>query len=581
MSEKERNLIWEFRYFLKSNPNALGKFVQSVDWSEPHESTPAFELLNQWSEIGVEQALELLIPEINQGSSMIWSFAISILSRSEDSILLLYLLQLVQAIKFEPSIHSKLSKKHQNHDSKINKPRISSKTPKNPSGESSPIGQLAALLISRSINDFDFCVRFYWFLMVESDSPRYNKLYGHVAYNLMSGMDKTENGRIYRQTLRRQSELVYKLSNLASDISKSKEPRTKKIENLRSFLSDKLNGLDEFPPLAHPLDPGKLVVGIVPERAMVFKSAMSPLLLVFKVIDGSEFTIIYKHGDDMRQDQLVLQIIDVMNNLFLKENLDLKLTCYKVISTGINQGMSEFIPSSSLSSVLAENSNSISNYLKICWTNPNRAPGVSESVIMGVGDRHLDNLLLTNTGKLFHVDYGYILGHDPKPFPPPIKLCKEMVEAMNLSTKNVQPILSGYEVNSTVYNPSFQTSSPDGRSTPSAQTVFQKQQQLQLVNSSKLYDQFKSNCFVSYSLLRKTENSKLVLSLFSLMSKSELPDISEEPDQATTFIESRLRMDLNDEMATQSFQNTINDSISALFPQVMETIHKWAQYWRN
>ena len=30
-------------------------------------------------------------------------------------------------------------------------------------------------------------------------------------------------------------------------------------------------------------------------------------------------------------------------------------------------------------------------------------------------------------GNLFHIDFGYILGRDPKPFPPPMKLNKEMV----------------------------------------------------------------------------------------------------------------------------------------------------------
>lgn len=33
-------------------------------------------------------------------------------------------------------------------------------------------------------------------------------------------------------------------------------------------------------------------------------------------------------------------------------------------------------------------------------------------------------------GKLFHIDFGYILGRDPKPLPPPMKLSKEMVEGM-------------------------------------------------------------------------------------------------------------------------------------------------------
>ncbi len=50
--------------------------------------------------------------------------------------------------------------------------------------------------------------------------------------------------------------------------------------------------------------------------------------------------------------------------------------------------------------------------------------------LLGVGDRHLDNLLLSNSGHLIHVDFGYILGRDPKIFPPPMRLSKEMVEGM-------------------------------------------------------------------------------------------------------------------------------------------------------
>ena len=36
--------------------------------------------------------------------------------------------------------------------------------------------------------------------------------------------------------------------------------------------------------------------------------------------------------------------------------------------------------------------------------------------------------MLLFSGNLFHIDFGYILGRDPKPLPPPMKLSKEMVK---------------------------------------------------------------------------------------------------------------------------------------------------------
>ncbi len=46
----------------------------------------------------------------------------------------------------------------------------------------------------------------------------------------------------------------------------------------------------------------------------------------------------FKLGDDLRQDQLVLQLISLMDRLLQRENLDLKLSPYNVLSCSANHG---------------------------------------------------------------------------------------------------------------------------------------------------------------------------------------------------------------------------------------------------
>lgn len=66
----------------------------------------------------------------------------------------------------------------------------------------------------------------------------------------------------------------------------------------------------------------------------VFKSALNPLKITFTTQNiGPPYSIIYKNGDDLRQDQLCIQILLLFDKLLKAENLDLKLTPYVVPHT--------------------------------------------------------------------------------------------------------------------------------------------------------------------------------------------------------------------------------------------------------
>ncbi|XP_052204901.1 phosphatidylinositol 3-kinase, root isoform isoform X2 [Diospyros lotus] len=347
------------------------------------------------------------------------------------------------------------------------------------------------------------------------------------------------------QSLVRQTELTAQLCSIMRDVRNVRGGTQKKIEKLRQLLSGLLSELTYFEePIRSPLAPSVLITGIVPSESSIFKSALHPLRLTFRTDSGGSCKVIFKKGDDLRQDQLVIQMVTLMDRLLKLENLDLHLTPYRVLATGHDEGMLEFVPSSSLAQILSEH-RSIISYLQKFHPDEDGPFGITATCletfikscagysvityILGIGDRHLDNLLLRDDGRLFHVDFGFILGRDPKPFPPPMKLCKEMVEAMG-----------GAE--------------------------------------SQYYTRFKSYCCEAYNILRKSSN--LILNLFHLMAGSNIPDIASDPEKGILKLQEKFRLDLDDEECIHFFQDLINESVSALFPQMVETIHRWAQYWR-
>jgi phosphatidylinositol 3-kinase len=179
----------------------------------------------------------------------------------------------------------------------------------------------------------------------------------------LSSFTKAENGKEHRDLMGRQGLLIDTLAKRAKEIRMSKDPRPKKIDKLRALISDSKNGLAIMAPLPLPLNARIEVTGINPDKSSVFKSSLFPLLLYFQCSDGSEYPVIFKDGDDIRQDQLVIQLFTLMDRLLRKENLDLKLSPYDVLATGALQGLVQYIPSKTIAAIVSENG-TVLNYLR-------------------------------------------------------------------------------------------------------------------------------------------------------------------------------------------------------------------------
>ena len=103
LSDDEKSLILQFRYYLSRDKQALPKFLECVHWGPKQEVDEALELLSRWELLDPADALELLSPRFLQKGvdPRVRKYAISRLQCADNEELLLYLLQLVQALRYE------------------------------------------------------------------------------------------------------------------------------------------------------------------------------------------------------------------------------------------------------------------------------------------------------------------------------------------------------------------------------------------------------------------------------------------------------------------------------------------------
>ena len=546
-------LFWNYRYDLKNNqPRALTKIMNSVKWGNlKSENEFIKNILKQWKKIEISDILfmlsrkfsvnnlypntDIIINNNFEGMKELRKFAVKKLGEHSNEELNFILLQLVQAIRYED-----ISVK------KINSPLVS-------------------FLIKTCSKDTMLASSFYWFIECEADNDISSITNSHKNKNINLNNLK-EIIKIYdlirqefNKNLSEQSPEIFELINnekkfknelvnISDSLTKVQKNENKKRE-LRNILANKNKTIQEEFYL--PIDPHIKIKGTVTESCSVFKSAKCPVKYTFKVQEESQkynpheekelMSVMFKYGDDLRQDQLILQMINFMDSLLKKVHLNYEFTTYKVLATSKSDGFVEFVPNSrTIFDILKKYNNVILSYYKEISKNDeavkskyinsyiNSCAGYSVvTYILGIGDRHLENLMIDNRGRLFHIDFGFILGRDPKPAPPPIKLCQEMVDAMG------------------------------GKNSPN-------------------FEIFKQKCVNAYWVLR--DNARVIVNMFYLMIDSGIPELNDIENLYK--LHEKFVPGLSNDEASASFLTNLEESINALMPVLMEKFHAWAQYWK-
>ena len=124
----------------------------------------------------------------------------------------------------------------------------------------------------------------------------------------------------------------------------------------------------------------------------------------------------------------VLQLINIMNRLWILNGLDLNVLTFNCLQTGDKRGFIEMITDaetlkeiqgtaknvfkkSVINDWLKQHNPSTQNFLKAVdnFTNSCAAYNVA-TYILGIGDRHNDNVMVKYSGHMFHIDFGKYLG---------------------------------------------------------------------------------------------------------------------------------------------------------------------------
>lgn len=499
--EHEKDLVWKMRHEVQELfPEALARLLLVTKWNKHEDVAQMLYLLRSWSELPVLSALELL--DFSFADRHVGSFAIRSLRKLTDDELFQYLLQLVQVLKYESYLDCELTK-----------------------------FLLERALANRKIGHFLF-----WHLRSEMHVPSVALRFGLILEAYCRGSTH------HMKVLMKQGEALSKLKTLNDIVKvnsqKTTKPQTKELMHLCMRQEAYLEALSH---LQSPLDPSTLLAKVCVDQCTFMDSKMKPLWVMYSNEQAGghgSVGLIFKNGDDLRQDMLTLQMIQLMDVLWKREGLDLRMTPYGCLSTGDRTGLIEVVlrsdtianiqlNKSNMAATAAFNKDALLNWLKS--KNPGEAldRAIEEftlscagycvaTYVLGIGDRHSDNIMVRESGQLFHIDFGHFLGN----FKTKFGINRERV-----------PFILTYD---------FVHVIQQGKT-----------------NNSEKFERFRGYCERAYTILRR--HGLLFLHLFALMRAAGLPELSCSKD--IQYLKDSLALGKTEEEALKHFRVKFNEAL--------------------
>ncbi len=504
--------------FSLSGARAAWLLVRAAPWHEPDAAARVYALLRAMPRLDGRSALVLLDGCVVD--EVVRAYAVACLATLSDAEYRQLLLPLVSALKYERSHWS----------------------------------PLAHWLLMRALANRRLCgAALFWTLRAELHRPVHSERLALLLEAYLAAAGEHECALLYRQCwldaglhatatlVRREREHAARTTLLRSSLGKS------------PALARVFAGAAALP---LPTDAYCVVRGVVPDRCRWLQSFTCPLWI--ELTGGGSSTtaaaaaalareqLIFKAGDDLRQDLLTLLVLRQLNRVWQLDGLDMRMTLYDVLPTGAARGFIQVVPNTKTTAELQQAAggvaavfrrNVIADWLRSKNESPLQykravdnfmrscAAYCVATYLVGIQDRHNDNIMVAESGHLLHIDFAHFLGR---------------VMRFGAFNREKAPFVL----------------------TPAMAFVIGDE-------SSPLFADFVALCCRAFNAARR--HAVLFFGLFQLMLHAGIPQLESRDD--LLYLRKSFALHLNDRDAAAHYAALLRESLSSSRAQINGAIH--------